>query len=28
LFASTLFTLVVVPVAYYAFYGKKIEKSG
>jgi multidrug efflux pump subunit AcrB len=28
LFASTLFTLVVVPVTYYAFYGKKIERSG
>jgi multidrug efflux pump subunit AcrB len=28
LFASTLFTLVVVPVTYYAFYGKKIEMSG
>jgi multidrug efflux pump subunit AcrB len=27
LFASTLFTLVVVPVTYYAFYGKKIEMS-
>jgi multidrug efflux pump subunit AcrB len=28
LVASTLFTLVVVPVTYYAVYGKKIEKSG
>jgi multidrug efflux pump subunit AcrB len=27
LFASTLFTLVVVPVTYYAFYGRKIERS-
>ncbi len=26
LFASTLFTLVVVPVAYYAFYGRKISQ--
>jgi multidrug efflux pump subunit AcrB len=28
LFASTLFTLVVVPVTYYAVYGRKIEMSG
>ena len=28
LFASTLFTLVVVPVTYYAVYGRKIEGSG
>ncbi len=28
LFASTLFTLIVVPVTYYAFYGKKTERSG
>ncbi|MFP3998482.1 MAG: efflux RND transporter permease subunit [Desulfobacterales bacterium] len=28
LFASTLFTLVVVPVAYYALYGIKMEQSG
>jgi len=27
LFASTLFTLVVVPVTYYALYGKKMEHS-
>lgn len=27
LFASTLFTLLVIPVAYYAFYGRKIEMS-
>ncbi len=26
LFASTLFTLVVVPVTYYAVYGRKLEK--
>ena len=27
LFASTLFTLVVIPVTYYAVYGRKIEMS-
>ncbi len=28
LFASTLFTLVVVPVSYYAIYGKKLSGQG